>query len=190
MASDNARSNSSNLIAEAKAIADNAQTTFGSLTAQQINWKPSADQWSIGQCFDHLFTANRCYFPVIETIIRGEKKSTVWERLPFLPDVIGKMLIKYLAPRSTRKLKAPTIFKPSSGAVDANIINRFHEEQARLILLMEKTRGLDAHRIKITSPVSRFITYSLSDAYKIILTHEQRHFLQAQRVLESEGFPG
>jgi hypothetical protein len=38
--------------------------------------------------------------------------------------------------------------------------------------------------------VASFITYSLMDACRIIVTHEQNHFVQATRVLESPGFPG
>ena len=55
---------------------------------------------------------------------------------------------------------------------------------------MEATRGLDLDSITITSPVARFVTYSLMDAYRIIVVHEQNHFVQARRVMEAPGFPG
>jgi RNA polymerase sigma factor (sigma-70 family) len=45
------------------------------------------------------------------------------------------------------------------------------------------------HNTIITSPVSRFITYSLSDAIKIITFHERRHLNQAKRIMQQEGFP-
>ena len=37
----------------------------------------------------------------------------------------------------------------------------------------------------ITSPAARGVTYSLLDAYRIILVHEQLHLAQAGRVLNS-----
>ncbi|MGH9844290.1 MAG: DinB family protein, partial [Blastocatellia bacterium] len=46
----------SGLISEANAITDETLAGFGGLTAQQLNWKPGADQWSVAQCFDHLVT--------------------------------------------------------------------------------------------------------------------------------------
>ena len=55
---------------------------------------------------------------------------------------------------------------------------------------MEATHGLDLNSITITSPVSRLITYSLMDAYRIIVVHEQNHLVQPRRVMESPGFPG
>ena len=53
---------------------------------------------------------------------------------------------------------------------------------------MKATENLDLDKIKISSPVTNLITYSLMDAYRIIVVHEKRHFLQAVRVSEMNGF--
>ena len=179
----------SNLIADAGNIVAEAQRTFGDLTAQQLNWKPNVESWGIGQCFDHLITANESYFPIIEQIIKGEKPRTFWESLPVLPTFFGWMLIKYLSPESKKKLKAPDVFKPSSSVIDPNIIDNFVKQQNQLTFLMKATAELDLRRTRITSPALRFVTYSLMDCYTIIVVHEKRHVQQAQRVLNAEGFP-
>ena len=179
----------SNLLTEAGNIAAEAQQTFGKLSEQQLNWKPNAESWSIGQCFDHLVKANESYFPIIEQIIKGEKPRTFWESLPLVPTFLGWMLIKFLSPESTKKLKAPGIFQPSSSDIDPNIINNFVKQQNQLTFLMKETAELDLRRTKITSPAVRFVTYSLMDCYTIIVVHEKRHFQQAKRVLDIEGFP-
>jgi len=179
----------SNLIADAGNIAAETQRTFGDLTAQQLNWKPNAESWSIGQCFDHLTMATKSYFPILEQIIKRDKPRTFWERLPVLPTFFGWMLIKYLSPESKRKLKAPDVFMPSSSDIDPNIINNFVKQQNQLTSLMKQTAGLDLRRTRITSPALRFVTYSLMDAYTIIVVHEKRHFEQAKRVLDAEDFP-
>ena len=54
---------------------------------------------------------------------------------------------------------------------------------------MKATEELGLEKIKISSPVTHLITYSLMDAYRIIINHEQRHLLQAKRVAEMDGFP-
>ena len=54
---------------------------------------------------------------------------------------------------------------------------------------MKASRALDLDGAVITSPVVGFVTYSLMDACRIIVAHEQNHFVQAMRVLESPGFP-
>lgn len=179
----------SRLISAANIISDETLAGFGDLTAPQLNWQPGPEQWSVAQCFDHLVTANSAYFPIFEKVLSGEKKSTFWERLPWLPGVWGKLLVEAVAPESRRKLHAPTIFHPSSSGVDAAIIRRFIDQQHRVISYMTATEEFDIEKIKITSPVSRFITYSLLDAYRIIINHEKRHLLQAKRVSEMEAFP-
>ncbi|HZM89537.1 MAG TPA: DinB family protein [Blastocatellia bacterium] len=176
------------LVFEAREIAEDTHAGFATLTPQQLNWKPSADQWSIAQCFDHLMTANGAYFPIFEKVLSGEKENTFWESLPWLPAFWGNLLIKSLDPESTRKLKAPKIFHPSSSTVDGAIIRRFIDQQNQVIRYMKATENLDLDKIKISSPVTNLITYSLMDAYRIIVVHEKRHFLQAVRVSEMNGF--
>jgi hypothetical protein len=179
----------SGLVSAANEIADETLAGFGDLTAQQLNWKPGADQWSVAQCFDHLVTANESFFPIFDKVLSGEKKNTFWESLPWLPAFWGKMLIKAVAPESTRKLKAPKIFHPSSSSVDGAIIRRFIDRQNQVIRYMKATEDLDLEKIKISSPVTNLITYSLMDAYKIIINHAKRHLLQAKKVSEMNGFP-
>jgi hypothetical protein len=179
----------SELISVAGEIASDAEQRFGELSAAQINWKPGEDRWSIGQCVDHLIKSNQSYYPTFEKVIRREKKKTLWERIPVVPAVWGKILIKTLEPDSPNKLKAPPIFRPTSSSIDEYIVGQFLDEQDRLIRFMKETSVMEVDRIIISSPVSGLITYSLMDGYRIIVTHERRHILQARRVMEAGGFP-
>jgi len=54
---------------------------------------------------------------------------------------------------------------------------------------MKATEHLDLEKIVITSPVAGVVVYSLMDAYRLIVVHEQRHFQQAKRVTEEPSFP-
>lgn len=176
------------LIASANEIADEAKATFGNLTSSQLNWKPSPERWSVAQCFDHLITSNKGYFPVIQEVLAGRKR-TVWERMPFFPGLAGKLLIKSLDPSSARKIKAPKRFEPARSNISDSVINDFVEQQGRIVDRMKATEHLDLDNIVITSPAVAIATYSLMDAYRIIVVHEHRHFQQAQRVTENAAFP-
>lgn len=177
------------LIDEAVKIKEEALTAFGALTPAQINWKPSAEEWSIGQCFDHLILTNRPYFPVFEKIAAGEQTRTLWERVPLLPAFFGRLIIGAVSPKSARKVKARPKFIPASSNVDAQIIGRFASHQEEFVRLMQATEKLPLEKIIITSAISSLVTYSLLDGYRILVTHERRHFMQAERVMTSEGFP-
>ena len=176
------------LIAEANSVASEAKSQFGRLTASQLNWKPSADRWSVAQCFDHLLTSNKGYLPIIDGVLAG-RKQTFLERLPLLPGVAGKMLIKALDPASTVKVKARKDFEPAKSEIRPSIIDDFVDQQRQIVDRMKATEHLDLDRIVITSPVLSVITYSLIDGYRIVVAHEQRHFQQAKRVTEASGFP-
>jgi len=179
------------ILAEAEAISKNAQLTFGHLIAEQINWKPNAESWSVGQCFDHLITSTVSYFPQFDQIIEGKKGATLWQSMPFLPGFFGRLLINTLNPDSKRKHKAPQAFQPTSSEVDPQIISKFAANQNDLIAKIKATAKdvRDPEKVIITSPALKIVTYSLIDAYRIIVVHELRHFKQAQRVMESPGFP-
>lgn len=177
-----------NLIASANQIANEAKSTFGHLSPSQLNWKPSADRWSVAQCFDHLLTSHKGYLPIIDSVLAG-KKRTFWESMPVLPGLAGKLLIKSLDPANTRKMKAPKRFEPAQSDVKGSVINDFVEQQGKIVEKMKACEHLDLEKIVITSPAAAAITYSLMDAYRIIVVHAQRHFQQAKRVMDENGFP-
>ena len=174
---------------EIGAVSTDARNEFGALTVQQLNWKPGADRWSVAQCFDHLITTNVAYFPVFDSIAKGEKQSRLLEQLPLFPRLWGKLLIKSLDPKTTRKLKAPKTFQPATSDLPGSIIDDFVKHQGQLTVLMKATSDMDVDRIVMTSPAAKLITYSVMDAFRIVVVHEKRHFQQAKRVTEEVGFP-
>jgi hypothetical protein len=180
----------SELITMQEEVSRDTREIFAHLISEQLNWKPSAEEWSVGQCFDHLINTNTPYFPELENIIRGAKTNTVWQKLPFFPGFFGRFVINAANPENAKKVKAPSVFRPSSSNIDAKVMSRFIESQHRLVELMKATEKLPVADIIITSPVAAIVAYSLLDAYTIMALHNRRHFNQAKRVMESQEFPG
>src|SRR5688572_20817430 len=177
------------LVAELEQIAAEAKRVFGSLSPAQLNWKPSAEQWSVGQCFDHLITANTTFFPEMERVASGEHRTGLWARVSPLTGFFGRFIIGALDPVKGRKIKAPRAFLPTSSEVGPDVINRFAENLSEVAARMRATEGVDLRRTVITSPAMALVTYSLLDAYRIFVAHGRRHFEQARRVTEAPGFP-
>src|SRR5213593_4388884 len=105
-------------LVEASLVADETKRVFGRLSGEQVNWKPSEGEWSIGQCFDHLVISNRPYVQIFDEILAGRRRQRVWERMPLLPRLFGRLLINTLRPDSGRRAKARPAFNPSSDAGD------------------------------------------------------------------------
>ena len=101
---------------------------------------------------------------------------------------MGKLLIKSLDPVKGRKLKAPKNFQPAQSDISGSVIEDFITLQATVVQKMKATEHLDLESIIISSPVTSVVTYSLMDAYRVIVVHEHRHFQQAKRVTEESGF--
>ena len=175
--------------AEAEAITRDVQSYFGQLNAEQLNWKPDAPSWSVAQCLEHLINANREMCVPFDEIISERKKTTRWERMPLLPRFFGKLMVKSVSPDARQKLKAPAKIQPTVSAVDAQIVNRFVENQGELIGRLTTLDNFFVERIVMTSPFLKLITYSVLDACRLIVAHERRHLAQAQRVMETAGFP-
>jgi hypothetical protein len=109
--------------------------------------------------------------------------------MPVLPGLFARMMVNALSLNFNQKLKAPEIARPSTRAIDAQIVNRFVEQQRELMTKFRAMESLDLAKIIITSPFAKALTYSVLDTGRLLVVHERRHFAQAQRVMETGGFP-
>jgi DinB superfamily len=174
---------------EAEAIAGDAKALFGHLSSEQLNWKPAADSWSVAQCLDHLISSNRGYDPAFDRILKGEYRKTFLHRMPFLPALFGRMMIKVISPDSQRKIKAPGAAQPSSSSIDPQIVERFVTHQRETLAKMRSLSSSDPAEIIIASPFVSVVFYSLLNTFRLIVAHERRHLAQAQRVMQTDRFP-
>lgn len=170
-------------------LTQETRATFGGFAVAQLNWRPDATRWSVAQCFEHLLTADRLMFQAAEAGLNKARPRTIWERLPFLPGVLGRMLIRSQTPGGARKFKAPPKAQPASSDIAADIIQRFVAQHSEVLAWLQALDERDAARAVMTSPFLKFITYSVLDGWRLMLAHDRRHFEQARRVTLSQGFP-
>lgn len=177
------------LIPRLKNAGERIQGEFSSLSLKQINWKSSADKWSIAQCLDHLVVADSLYFSVFGQIAAGQHKMSWWERWSPFSNFFGKFFIRHLQETPKRKMKTTPVFFPASGAIDDGIMQRFYTHLDKMINLIDACRHADLDKTIISSPQTRIITYSLRDVFTFLTSHLHRHIGQAMRVKESDSFP-
>ena len=157
---------------------------FEHLSPEALNWKPQANKWSVGQCIDHVIVTNLTYFPIIEQTTNKTYRHTFWQKVPFIPTIMGNMLFKTIAPtHTTNKVKTFPIFEPTTSQIAADILHQFQIHQEKLSELFAQTNGLSYDKIIVSSPVNKYIIYSLEMAINIIVAHEKRHFWQAKNTL-------
>lgn len=162
---------------------------FGNLNLIQLNWKPSPEQWSIGQCLDHLIISNKKYLPLLQTIIDGKNKTSFWERNNPLCNYTGRQMIKTLGKNVIKKYKSPRLFIPSKSTIGQNIISNFKNHQDEIFPLFTELEKEKYFKNVITSPVASLITLKIHHLIELIIVHEERHINQAQQVMNSNNFP-
>jgi uncharacterized damage-inducible protein DinB len=165
------------------------QREFTNLSLTQLNWKPAPGSWSIGQCLDHLIVADCLYFPSFKKIAENNYQMTSWQRWSPLGVLFGRILVDQLQEKVKKKVKTAKVFFPAASQIDMGILERFHKHLDTLLEYVTAFREVDLDKTQITSPVSKFITYSLRNAITILIQHEHRHINQAIRVKSNEEFP-
>ncbi len=158
---------------------------FLKLSPEQLNWRPSENQWSIGECFEHLMRTNNKYIPYYQKFVfTGIKNKPV----PFTHTLVGKMVMNSMKPENKRKAKTPSSFNPIGSLVKESIVNDFLLQNNEIIDLVSRIDMLKLKE-KITSPFAKYVKYNAGDSLMIIAYHNLRHLQQVQNVTQSNGFP-
>lgn len=158
-------------------------TEFGSLTSEQLNWKPNSNTWSIAQNLDHLIVVNETYYPVLASLKAGTYKTPFIAKIGFMVSFLGRTVLNAVQPDRKKKMKTFPIWEPTTSNVIGDILNRFQIHQNELIQKIEEAKGLVEKDVVISSPANRNIVYKLETAFYIIVSHEQRHIEQSKELL-------
>lgn len=179
----------SNLTSMLAQVSDEATRVFGALTVDQLNWTPAPARWSVAQCFDHLITTHAKYFPIFERLAAGETRQSWWERYSPFSRFFGRLFVTTLDPANPTKRRTTANALPSSSAIGADITQRFAAHQAEMIACVRRFPATLDPDLIITSPLLSIVTYRLDDVLVFLGLHCRRHFEQARRVTEDQGFP-
>ena len=179
------------VIQEAGQNSVEARRLAGELSDEQLNWTSSPEKWSIAQCLDHLaVTGERFDKYYTDAIKRGREKWPVREPIPYRPTLVGGWLLKQVTPEVKRRVPAPKVFRPAQSDAIKDALEKFLKQQDVFLGFVRAAEGLDYNRIRLRSPVTPLMRYSLADAFVVTVLHGQRHLGQARSIRETAGFPG
>jgi DinB family protein len=177
------------LLGDVEQIRERARRLTGDLSAGQLGWGPPGDGWSVGQVLEHLLISDHSYVVRMRPLIESARaRSTSPAPASWRPTLAGRFLIKSLAPTATRKLPAPSVYRPGPTA-RAGVVAEYLRSLDELAALMRGARGLDLGHLRMSSPVSKLIRLHVGDGFSIMVVHAQRHLGQIERVEASPGFP-
>ena len=164
-----------------------AQALVAGLNAEQLNWQPMPGSWSVGQCLEHLCITNEAYLPAISAALEAKPDSPVEQITPGW--LGGWFLRNFVEPSpNSMRVRAPSKIKPGS-RVDLPVIDRFLSDNKLCRELIVRARAKDVNRIRFWNPFVPGLRFTVGTGLEIIVSHEQRHLLQAERVRDSAKFP-
>lgn len=170
---------------------ERAESLAADLNEHQLNWKPTGDQWSIAQCYEHMLVGADLYVEKLRPAIGRAKEKHYDIQTETQPrhTFAGRLILKAVEPNTKRTMSSPKIFAPTQSGISPDIVRRFIAGHKALADLIAHCDGLNFNRIKLSSPVAMIIRINAADAIEILVAHAERHLNQAERVLLSANFP-
>ena len=164
-------------------------------TDQPANWlvQPSPDKWSAAQVIEHLNTYNRYYLPEIGKGISTARRDLSASSAEFRSGWFGAYFTKMMRPTSDgqikNKMKTLKNHRPAPALDVKQVLDEFARKENLLLQLLQDARTINIGKLRIPISISRFIRLKLGDTVSFLIAHQQRHFLQLHRTLDSVRHP-
>jgi hypothetical protein len=175
------------LAAELDANDQAARKLVAELSEEQLNWQAARGSWSVGQCLEHLCITNESYLPLISVAVNKRPDGPVEQ---ITPGWFGRWFIRsFIEPSpAAKRAPAPAKIRPTAH-VEASVLQRFLAGNELCRELVVRAGAKNVNRIRFWNPFIPGVRFTVGTGFQIIVGHERRHLLQAERVLHSPSFP-
>ncbi len=165
-------------------ITSDAADLVKGLGEEQFNWRPAPGAWSIEECLAHLTMTGHLELGHIETAIEQGRARGLTGAGPFEYPALERFILRETEPPARHTMPAPKRLIPAHNQPLTAVMPTFFHVQRMFLLAIERADGLDLRRVKVVTPISRFLKVSLGTMFAQAAAHERRHLAQARRVRE------
>lgn len=157
------------------------------LSEQQLRHRPAQGQWNVLEVFAHMVLSSGIYERGLRSVF--DKKADALPDAPdFKPGLLGEWFTSGMRPkpggRIAWKMKTLKIFDPAKQhGASMESIDAFIRLCTSLLELLERARRTDLGRMKVVSSLGPVIRFKAGDAFRFVVAHQERHFLQIGRLL-------
>jgi len=155
------------------------------ISEEQFNKRLPSGGWSIAECADHLIVTGKDYTRQIENGLKKAEKKNLLLKGPYKFSWIGKNFIKNVEPPVKRKFKHPARWTPDSKLSLQKMKDEYIALQDRYIELLNKAKGFDILKVKLPSPATSLLRFSIYEMFHVNAAHQRRHLWQAGNVKKS-----
>ena len=174
----------------------NQQTEAVRSTIQQVkplrnrseNWlrqRPQPAAWNTLECLEHLNQYGDFYLPAVEQAMAGQAGHPVEY---YQSGWLGGYFAKQMLPREKlNAMSSPKDYNPFDTNVSVAAVDRFLDQQNRLLTLLQRAAEVDINRIKVPISLTRWIRLRLGDTFHFYINHQRRHMAQLRRIERAIG---
>lgn len=148
------------------------------LSADQLNYKPDADTWSVAECMEHIAMSEGNLFGLVQMTLKNDEQ-------PEKEKLSDDMVVKIITDRSTKiKTNEQGTPKNTFDTYDGSV-KEFKEKREAMIKYVKSTQD-DLRNHYFEFP------FGVTDAYQIIMFtagHTARHTAQIEEVMANANFP-
>lgn len=157
--------------------------SIADLNAEQMQFRPSDEQWSVSQCVEHIITTEAMLFDMIKEALNNPETPERRDELEMEDEVLLAAIVD-----RTEKFKAPEILhgtgkydNPEDGIKDM-------KKGRKAIISSFENKSIDELRNRIMDfPAGKADVYQ---AFLFVAGHTARHTLQIEEIKAAENFPG
>lgn len=153
--------------------------------------RPNAQAWNALEVFEHMTLSSGIYLNGLRKAFAsaaplGSASTT------FNPGWLGDWFTKGLMPQADGRIKwkmrTMRMFDPPrQRGASLESIHRFIDQCDGFLHLLEQAPNMDLNKIRVTSSLGPLIRFKAGDALRFPIAHQQRHFLQIERLLREQG---
>lgn len=167
------------------------RATFVALDAavSEADWgrRPEAAAWSVAECVAHLNLTSAAMVPALRTALEEAKRLPPMSGVRYRGTLVGRLLaasmgpVKQIAGIKLGKVRTPPPFVPGAELARAEVRRNFLAWLEAEESLVRAARGLAIDAVRVESPFKAGVFYDAYSALRIVVLHEKRHLVQAER---------
>lgn len=155
----------------------------------QWNSRPRPGEWSVAECIAHLNLTSAAMLPRLRAaFVEAQQLPAVGAR-GYEGRRFGRMLAKLVGPVPTfagfrlGRAKTTAPFVPGSDLLRQQVMQERWRWQGEELALVWSAEGLAIDQVMIESPFAAGVRYDGYSALQIVVRHELRHLVQAERAV-------
>ena len=152
-----------------------------SLSETELNYKPDAETWSLLEITEHLCRYGDFYLPEAEKRLKAAAPRSAPD---YKSGWLGEYFAQSMLPKNGKIVNKMNTFKsknPNGSKIDKQVLDRFLQQQQRLLIILEQAENYDLSKIKSATTIGKLVKIKLGDALRVVVYHIERHILQMQQ---------